>query len=92
MLSAGGQVPTTIDSTSLGEGLGDGEAEAAVIRDSRYKSTLAAQVDVEHAVIMAREAGSGKRRGMREEREGLSGRSRFPRRFPLPASRGLRKL
>ena len=50
MPSAGGQLPTQMVGAGLGERLGDGEAEAAVVGDAGHEGALAGEVDREHAV------------------------------------------
>ena len=48
MPSAGGQVPRQTRGTGLGEGLGDGEAEARVVGHARDEGALAREIDGEH--------------------------------------------
>ena len=51
MPSAGGQVPTHTRRAGLGEGLGDREAEAAVVCDAGDESALAREVDAQHEPV-----------------------------------------
>ena len=47
--SAGGQLPDADGRAGLGERLGDGEPEAAVVGDAGHERALSGEVDREHA-------------------------------------------